>query len=90
MPLAWPNKDPDEVLDYVLDWSDRLDGDTILSSTWEVPTGITKDSDSATGDKATIWLSGGALGDNYTLVNRVTTAAGRTMDQSVKLKVRTR
>ena len=90
MALEWDFKDPDEVLDYRVDWSARLDGDTIASSTWEVPTGLTKDSDTSDDDSTTIWLSGGTLGDNYTLVNRITTAGGRTFDQSVKLKVRTR
>ena len=90
MALEWDFKDPDEVLDYRVDWSARLDGDTIASSTWEVLAGLTKDSDTSGADDTTIWLSGGTLGDNYTLVNRVTTAGGRTFDQSVKLKVRTR
>lgn len=90
MALEWPFKDPDEVLDYHVDWTARLDGDTILTSIWEMPVGIIKDSDNATNDSTTIWLSGGTLGANYVMVNRVTTAAGRTMDQSVKLKVRTR
>ena len=45
MALEWDFKDPDEVLDYRVDWSARLDGDTIASSTWEVLAGLTKDSD---------------------------------------------
>ena len=44
MSLNWPDKDPDEVLDYCLDWSDRLgSSDTISTSTWIVPTGIVAD-----------------------------------------------
>lgn len=45
MALTWPDKDPDEVLDYQLDWGTRLGTDTIVTSTWVVPTGITKNSD---------------------------------------------
>jgi len=87
MALTWPDKDPNEVLDYELDWSARLsDGDTISASTWIVPDGLTEDSNSNTTTTTTIWLSGGTLGE-YTLTNRVTTAGGRTMDQSVRLTV---
>ena len=86
--LVWPFKDPNEVLDYVIDWSERLGDDTITGSTWTVPTGITKDSDSSTDTATTIWLSGGTAGAQYVFTNRIVTAAGRTMDQSVKLKMK--
>lgn len=88
----WPDKDPNEVLDYSIDWTARLASDTISTSTWIVPTGIVKDSDIiAAGNKITwIWLSGGTAGTKYTLTNRVTTVGGRTYDQSVDLKVKER
>lgn len=88
--LTWPFKDPNEVLDYVVDWSERLDSDTITSSQWLVPAGITKDSDTITTTTTTIWLSGGTEATSYTFVNRIITAGGRTMDQSIKLKVKTK
>ena len=89
--LKWPPKDPDEVLDYQIDWSKRLDpGDTILSSIWIVPTGITKNSDSFADTATLIWLSAGVLDQNYVLTNRVTTVGARTMDQSVEIKIRTK
>lgn len=90
MILKWPDKDPDEVLDYQIDWSARLGDDTISTSTWIVPSGITKTSDSKTDATATIWLSGGALGGAYDFTNRVVTAGGRTMDQSVRVKVKSK
>jgi hypothetical protein len=90
MALTWPPKDPDEVLDYQVDWTDRLDEDTITSSDWTVPDGITQDSESSSTTTATIWLSGGTLGDTYVLLNRVVTAGGRTMDQSVRLKIKSK
>lgn len=91
MSLTWPNKDPDEVLDYQLDWSSRLPtGDTIATSTWIVPIGITKDSDSFTDSTTTIWLSSGTEPTSYSLVNRVVTAGGRTMDQTVKIKIKSK
>ena len=91
MALSWPPKDPDEVLDYEIDWALRLDGaDTITTSTWLVPVGITKDSDSKTTTTTTIWLSGGTEGTTYSLVNRVVTTQGRTFDQTAKLKLKTK
>ncbi len=86
--IALPFKDPDEVLDYVLDWSPRILADTIVTSTWIVPSGITKDSDSTTTTATTIWLSGGTIGTAYVLTNRIITADGRTMDQSCKIKIK--
>ena len=88
MSLTWPYKDPDEVLDYQIDWSERLASDTIVTSTWMVPSGITKNSDSNNGSVSTIWLSGGTLGASLELTNRIVTSGGRTMDQTVKLKIR--
>lgn len=88
--LAWPDKDPDEVLDYNIDWSDRLVSDTILTSTWVVPAGITEDSTENTTTTTTIWLSGGTLNTKYSLVNRITTAGGRTMDQTVTIRIKTK
>ena len=90
MALAFPNKDPNEVLDYQIDWTLRLAGDTISTSTWTVPAGITKDSDSNTTTAATVWLSGGTLGETYELLNRIVTAGARTMDQTVKIKIKSK
>ena len=43
MGTLWDNKDPDAVLDYGFDWSAWLEaGDTIVTSEWIVPEGITK------------------------------------------------
>lgn len=88
MALEWPSKDPDEVLDYQLDWSGRLGSDTIATSSWTVPAGITKNSDTNTATVTTIWLSSGTLNSSYELQNRVTTTGGRTMDQTVRIRIK--
>jgi hypothetical protein len=88
MALTWPYKDPDEVLDYEIDWSARLVTDTISTSTWTVPTGITEESDSNTTKTTTVWLSGGTIGEGYEILNRIVTAGGRTFDQTVKIKIK--
>jgi len=95
MALKWPDKDPDEVLDYLVDWSDRLTGsDTIDTSTWIMPSApdalLIKDSDTHNNTTTTIWLSGGTLGTKYTLTNRVVTDGGRTMDQSMIIAIKTK
>ncbi len=92
MTLSWPTKDPDEVLDYRIDWSERLEEDeTILSSSWTVPVGLTQNSTTSTTTTTTIWLSGGATkGKIYSVQNRVITSGGRTMDQTVQIKINTK
>lgn len=80
-------KDPDSVLDYQFNWSEWLGDDTIASSTWEVPNGITKDSDTNDDTSATIWLSGGTVNETYEVTNRVVTAAGRTQDRTMIVPV---
>jgi len=78
------NKDPDAVLDYVVDWTSWLAGDTISSAqvvTYDA--GITVESDSVDGDLHTIWLSGGTVGTGYTITSRITTGLGRTQDHSI-------
>ena len=84
-------KDPQSVLDYGFDWSDWLDtGDTVSTSTWTVPTGITEDSETETSTATTIWLSGGTVGKKYKITNRMVTANGRTVDRSFYVKVESR
>lgn len=79
-------KDPQAVLDYGWDWSEWLpDGDTITASTWTVPTGITKDSDSHDDTTTTIWLRGCTVGTEYELVNHIVTADGREDDRTLRI-----
>tara|TARA_R110000822_G_scaffold57259_3_gene144130 strand:+ start:5016 stop:5363 length:348 start_codon:yes stop_codon:yes gene_type:complete len=40
MSLVWPNKDPDELLDYSIDWSDIAAGFTISTVTWSVRSNV--------------------------------------------------
>lgn len=89
--LQWPDKDPDEVLDYAIDWSARLEtGDTIVASTWTVQSGLSSSLDSFSGSRASVWLSGGSEGQTYVATNRVTTSENRVMEQSVKIRVRSK
>jgi len=83
-------KDPADVLDYSVNWTAWLGTDTITASTWDVPTGITKVSDTHTTTAATIWVSGGDVGATYLLTNQVVTQGGRTAERSITLAVEDR
>lgn len=90
MALKWPAKDPDEVLDYKVDWAKRLGSDTIAASTWTTPDGITLMTSSYQPKFTLVWLSGGSVGKTYSFVNRITTASGRIMEQTIDLPIKTR
>jgi len=83
-------KDPDAVLDYQNDWSDWLGDDTISTSNWIVPSGITENSDAKTSTTTTIWLSGGTAGESYSIVNRIVTTNSRTDDRTRIIRVEDR
>ena len=81
-------KDPDAVLDYSIDWSKWLAGDQIQTSEWIVSDpAIQAANESNTATRATVWLSGGAAGQSYTITNRITTSGGRTDDRSFTIKI---
>lgn len=86
-------KDPDAKLDYTRDWSAWLAAagdDTIDTSTWIVPAGLTAGAESQTDTSTTIWLSGGTVGERYSVTNRVTTTGGRIDDRTFTIDIRQR
>jgi hypothetical protein len=83
-------KDPHAILDYTIDWTRWLAGDTIATSEWLVAAGLTKVADSKTVSSATVWLSGGTAGQSYTVTNRIVTNGGRTEDRSFTIRVEER
>jgi len=86
--LYWPDKDPGDNLDYSLNWAARLSaGETITTSIWSAPAGITLSSGGNTSSMTTCWIGGGLAGQTYVVVNTITTNAGRTMNQSVTINV---
>ena len=86
-----PDKDPNSSIDYGEDWSDTTygpwleTGETISSSTWIVPAGLTGGTESNSTTQTSIFLSGGTEGETYTITNRITTSASRTEDRSMKI-----
>ena len=84
-------KDPDAVLDYKFDYAGSkpwLTGtDTIASHTVTASAGLTVDSTEATDTAVTVWLSGGTVGQTYSVTCHVVTAAGREDDRTVTVTV---
>lgn len=86
-------KDPEEVLDYSIDWSGILaSGEIIDTSTWaidstqstptlEIDEGLTSNDDTS----ATVWVSGGTHRIVYALINTVTTDQTRTYERVIKI-----
>ena len=88
-------KDPAARLDYGIDW--RVNGwlepgETITSSVWIVPDGLTASSESVVAGTATVvWLEGGEAGKSYRVTNEITTSKNgrrdrRSFDVSVSIR----
>lgn len=105
MSLRWPPKDPDEQLDYSIDWSRYLDTATISSVVWKIDDadgvkqtwvattvvdGLQYVSASNSTTVATIQLALGTSNKNYTIYCQITTSTGVTTERKVTLKVRER
>src|SRR5512139_1881613 len=110
--MSLPPKDPNAIEPYFIIWCDLdgtntgaatdhgiLQGATIDTVTWTVPTGITEvtHNQNATtihgvsygiNTVATIWLSGGTDGVDYELNCRITTSDNRTLDKAITIPVR--
>ena len=90
MSLRWPDKDPDEQLDYTVDWSRYLDTLTIASVAWrfiqtdgtessnlsasDTINGMTVNRVANTSTTATIVLSGGTANVDNKLICEITTS----------------
>ena len=88
-----PQHDPSAVLDYAVDWTAWLaEGETITESTWSVPDGITQTTPAPSHDGAvaTIWLTGGIVGQTYAVTNHITTSQGRQDDRSISVSIHNR
>lgn len=92
--LAWPAKDPGDVLDYLFDVSAALagnDGDSIADLDVAIkpahPGDLTVAEVAADGAVAVLWLSGGQAGTTYVVTISIITTNGRALSRSVLLPV---
>ena len=92
--LAWPTKDPGDVLDYQLDISPALvgnDGDSIATLDVQIspsqPGDLALMSSVADGTSAILWFAAGQPNTLYSISINVGTANGRSIHRSVVLPV---
>lgn len=83
-------KDPSSVRTYYVNWTEWLAGDTIATSTWVVPEGLTKANDTNNDTHAYVKVSGGVIGTYYKLVNHIITAAGEQEDKTILIYIKER
>ena len=100
--VATFEKDPDASLIYTFDWANNgpndasLDDDgwlqsaVISNSTFVLHADLTNVTDTNDDTTASIKISGGRNGKNYTVTNRITTDGGEIEDRSIEIKVRER
>lgn len=103
MSYKWPDKDPDEVIDYSVDWSRFLNTDTISTVSWfvdnssgvktaiaggETVNGIQLVAQTNTATVATAQLGLGTANIRYKVTCRVSTAGGLTYERSIFLRIR--
>ena len=88
------SKDPQSVEWFGVDWTERLQGDqvfaadTIVSSDWIVPNGLTEEDDMWMTKAAGVKLSGGEVGMTYRVTNRIVTALNdETLDGTIEIIV---
>lgn len=97
MAVKWI-QDPEAILDYTLDWSDRLvEGDTIAHVQFIPDAGLSVLSENVTdstkypdrpGQAVTVWLLGGVVGQTYNVVCHITTAGGRQDDRTFQIVIK--
>jgi hypothetical protein len=103
MSFRWPNKDPDEILDYSVDWSRFLNGATITTCVWSVDdstgtktaiaagntvNGIQNVAQTISGAVTTINLGLGTNNIEYKFYCRITDNSGNIAERVVRLRVK--
>jgi hypothetical protein len=103
MSFRWPNKDPDETLDYSVDWSRFLETATISSCSWFVDdstgtktaitagntvNGIQNVAQTISGSVTTINLGLGTNNTEYKFYCRITDNSGNVAERVARLRVK--
>jgi hypothetical protein len=82
-------KDPGARLDYYLDWTAFLAGDTIVTSIWVATGGVvTLSEEGILGSFTRVWVDGGLAGELIDLTNHITTTEGREDEGTLRLILR--
>ena len=103
MSFRWPNKDPNEVLDYSMDWSRFLNGATISNVNWyvddaagvksliaagQVVNGIQNVAQTISNGVATINLGLGTNNVEYKFTCQITDNTGSIAERVVRLRIK--
>lgn len=93
--MSFVLKDPDAVLDYLVDWgAEYLGMDQLSNSEWSVapdePGGVTVVPGEFDGRSSSVKASGGIPGRVYRIVNRVELMSGRIDSRSITVRVEKR
>lgn len=99
MSYKWPNKDPQDTLDYTFDWSRLLGATTITNVVWEIndnvisSPGQTVDSltsvnTTSSPTSTTILLSGGTVNVTYNISCRITSSSGLVIERSARVSIK--
>lgn len=82
-------KDPDDTLDYDVDFSRYLpEGDAIQTASASADAGLTIDSTSVADQVVKVWISAGSDGATYAVTVTAASVGGRVKDATFKLRVR--
>ena len=91
MSLGRVVKDPDSLLDFVVDWESWLPSDDyIVSAAASVQSGLTLHTQTYTSSQHAIWVLGGTVGQEYTVTSRIETNGGRIDERTFRIQVRER
>lgn len=103
MSFRWPNKDPDETLDYSVDWSRFLSGATISSVIWFVDNssgvktalpasntvnGLQNVAQTISNGVATINLSLGTNNIEYKIYCNMSDSSGSVAERVIRLRIK--
>jgi len=103
MSFRWPNKDPDETLDYSVDWSRWLNGATISSVFWFVDNssgvktalpasntvnGLQNVAQTISGGVATINLGLGTNNTEYKIYCNMSDSSGSVAERVIRLRIK--
>jgi hypothetical protein len=103
MSYKWPPKDPDEILDYSVDWSRFLSGATISSVEWfindengvktqfnngDTVNGLQRVSATNTPTVATIHLGLGVNNREYRIFCRINDNTGSIAERTIRIRMK--
>ena len=103
MSYKWPDKDPDETVDYSVDWSRFIPNDTLSASNWfvqdaagakeavsnaEVVDGLQFVQSTISGKTATACFALGTNNKQYKVTCQITTGDGLVFERSIFLKIK--